>query len=171
MIASAACKKRTVNELDAAPPAIGELPPGEGGWFEDEASSFRIHLPANPVLAEEVSQKQGAPTLSHTAQIKEDDDEILVMWTQLVATPGAAEQDQLLDEVVAGWAKAGMTVTQVGPTKLSRCAGRMLAGRVDKKQVDARVLVCDDTLIQLVTSGRFVEDALDVFETFEWLGS
>ena len=49
--------------------------------------------------------------------------------------------------------------------------GSLIAVDVVNAGVGERVLICDEILVQLVTSGIFVPDALSVFETFEWLGA
>ena len=171
LLALGGCKKKGGVDLDAAPPPIGELPPGEGGWFEDEEASFRIHLPASPNLSEESVDRNGVPMLSRTAQIKEDDDELLVMWSELAGEPeGEALRMRLLTEVEDGWKQAGLQVDGGGPANFPPCTARALYGEVEGKAIDARLLVCDATLIQLVASGRFVPEAVTVFETFEWMG-
>ena len=177
VLAAPGCKKRpSVGPSDAAPPAVAELPRGDGGWFEDEEQLFRIFLPGSPNLAEEAEIRHETPTISRTAQIKEDEDELLVIWSDFSAlirpcieVPCAAGE-ALLGEVLEGWIEAGLKLESRAPFEVEGCTGLRIEGRLDSRPVEARLLVCDGTLVQLVASGRWLESAPRVFGSFDWRG-
>src|SRR5690606_5341124 len=153
------CKRRgaTAAISDAAPAAVAELPKGDGGWFEDEEQLFRIFLPEAPNLAEESELRHEVPTISRTAQAKTAGDEL-------------DESVALLDEVLSGWEKAGMSIDGRAPSNLEGCAGVRIEGRLESRPVTAHILFCDGTLVQLVASGSWLVEAPRVFGSFEWRG-
>src|SRR5690606_37683512 len=169
------CKRRgaTAAISDAAPAAVAELPKGDGGWFEDEEQLFRIFLPEAPNLAEESELRHEVPTISRTAQVKSGGDELLVIWSDLRAFVRSCAEEPcdesvaLLDEVLSGWEKAGMSIDGRAPSNLEGCAGVRIEGRLESRPVTAHILFCDGTLVQLVASGSWLVEAPRVFGSFE----
>ena len=166
-----ACKKKnSTRSPDAAPAAIAEFPLGESQYFEDEESLFRVELPGTPIESEETDDDPNSLVVRHSAQFRDGDSELLLMWNEVLEPPTEpADKFALLAEVAAGWTDSGLKIHEQPPTEMGGCAAREIRGRLEKQPVEGRLAICDDTLIQIVASGTYVDDAPRVFDSFVWL--
>lgn len=166
-----ACKKSGASQRpDAAPPAIAEFSLGNIQSYEDEESRFRVELPGTPVESEETDANPESLVVRHTAQFRDGDSELLLMWNEVIDAPSDKEPIlEILDDVAKGWTQAGLQISDKSPTTLGPCVARALRGKLENQPVEGKVAICGDTLIQIVGSGTYVDDAASVFESFEWL--
>ena len=167
----AGCKKKqTTRSPENAIPEMSELKIWRTRSYEDEESRFRVELPGTPIETEETDEDPGALVVRHTAQFRDGDSELLLMWNDLSAPVEEGEAEHaVLEEVVGGWAEAGLEMSENQPGVLGACSARTLRGTLDKQPVEGRIAICGDTLIQIVASGTYVEDAKRVFDSFVWL--
>ena len=167
-----ACKKKAAatTRPDATPEAVAEFPLGESLVFEDEESLFRVELPGTPTESEETDDDPDSLVVRHSAQFRNGESELLVMWNEVLDAPeDPAEQLALLQEVAGGWAESGLKLESNEPASLGPCTARQLRGTLEKQPVEGKLAICDQTLIQIVASGTYLDDALRVFDSFEWL--
>jgi hypothetical protein len=166
-----ACKKSGAsNRPESAPPAIADFPVGDVQSYEDEESLFRVELPGTPVESQETDDDPESLVVRHTAQFRDGDSELLLMWNEVIDAPSdQADILEVLDEVAQGWTEAGLEISDKSPDELGPCVARALRGKLEKQPVEGKIAICEDTLIQIVGSGTYVDDARSVFESFEWL--
>lgn len=166
------CRKKqpTRTPEEQSLPALGLVQTWATRSYEDEESRFRVELPGTPIESEETDADPDNLVVRHMAQFRDGESELLLMWSEL---PSPAKNDEaklaVLQEVVAGWAEAGLNMSENEAGVLGACSARALRGTLDKLPVEGRIAICEGTLIQIVASGTYVEDAKRVFDSFIWL--
>jgi hypothetical protein len=173
LVAGTGCKKKRASSTtspDSSVPEMANLTVWQTRSYEDEESRFRVELPGVPIESEETDSDPATLVVRHMAQFRDGESELLLMWNDLSAPVEDDEAERaVLDEVLGGWSDAGLEMKDGSGGQLGTCATRALRGTLEKQPIEGRIAICDATLIQIVASGTYVEDAKRVFDSFVWL--
>ena len=172
LVPGSGCRKKRPTRLpqQQSLPDLGLVQTWATRSYEDEESRFRVELPGTPIESEETDPDPDNLVVRHMAQFRDGESELLLMWSELSqVVEGEEAQLAVLKEVVGGWAQAGLDIRENEAGALDACSARILRGTLDRQPVEGRIAICEGTLIQIVASGTYVEDAKRVFDSFIWL--